>query len=43
MSISSDDSLLGDADETMGIIDGDREIDYYAMLNLPRDVSESRP
>lgn len=39
MSISSDDSLLGDADEGVGVSDGGREVDYYAMLNVPRDVS----
>ena len=39
MSISSDDSLLGDTDENVGVSDGGREVDFYAMLNVSRDVS----
>lgn len=36
MSISDDDSLFGDDDQLYGVEDD--EIDYYAILNVPRDV-----
>ena len=37
MSISSDDSLF-DNDDNL-VVNDEQEIDYYAVLNVPRNVS----
>lgn len=37
MSISSNDSIFDDEDNF--ILDDQEEIDYYAVLNVPRNVS----
>lgn len=38
MSVSSGSSLCGDADQDL-LIDEEEDIDFYAVLNVPRDVS----
>ena len=37
MSVSSGSSLCGDTDQDL-LLDDEEEIDFYAVLNVPRDV-----
>ncbi|CAD6193991.1 unnamed protein product [Caenorhabditis auriculariae] len=40
MSLSSGDSLCGDDEDADFLLDEEEEIDFYAILNVPRDANE---